>query len=723
MRLTLRTLLAYLHNVLDSEDAAALESKIKESAFASDLVHRIRTATQHARLGAPKLDGKGMGVDPNSVAAYLDSTLGADRAPEFERVCLESDIHLAEVAACHQILAQVLGNPADVPPNLRERVYELADMAGEPEAPPVESAPAAPPQSESASQEGEPPISNGKKPAEPKPAPADDPTAAALDVSGKGVRWQPLVLTLVVAFIIVAGGLALMGPFNETHPILGSFFAAETVAEAPVPENRGGSPAKTGDDQSQQPAQEPNGPTSPDAGSGGAAAPSDSDNGAKAPTATENPAAPTTDTPTTDKPPTPDDPPPPAPTPTGGEPVKSAEEPMDPVEPPAADAGRLLAADQVILRLNPAEKSWFRMSAPSLIKAGDQLIVPPTYRPALVLTNDVQLIFANASSVALAAPDEHGAPSVRLNYGRGILVTSGKAGTQAHLDLAGRIGIATFADAETAIAVEAAPYAQPGVDPTAEGAADAPSIIVTRIYALNGRVQWSEGETNITIEPNHVLLAARKDPPQLVKLESAPPWAALQGLNSKDRMAADGLEPALTLDRPASLSLHERVTFRRVEVAALAIRSLAHLGFYEPGVDALSNEWQHAYWTDHIGELRLALARGPESAAQVRTAIEKRRGEHADTLWRLLRGYSPAQLEAGEAEKLVKLLEHDEMDIRVLAFDNLHRITGRNFLYRPEKTAVRQRDRIRRWNDLLEQGQIVYAAPPTPFPELPPAPE
>jgi hypothetical protein len=109
MRLTLRTMLAYLDNVLDPADAEKLGEKIKESDFASGLVQRIRTVSHKMRMGAPRVDAKGLAQDANSVAEYLDSALPQDRIGDFERVCLESDVHLAEVGASHQILSMVLG--------------------------------------------------------------------------------------------------------------------------------------------------------------------------------------------------------------------------------------------------------------------------------------------------------------------------------------------------------------------------------------------------------------------------------------------------------------------------------------------------------------------------------------------------------------------------------------------------------------------------------------
>ena len=125
MRLTLRTLLAYLDDTLEPSQAKLIGQKVAESDTAQELIARIKQVTHRRRLTTPSEKGPGGKVDPNSIAEYLDNTLTSDQLAEVEQLCLSSDVHLAEMAACHQILTLVLGEPALVPPTAKQRMYGL----------------------------------------------------------------------------------------------------------------------------------------------------------------------------------------------------------------------------------------------------------------------------------------------------------------------------------------------------------------------------------------------------------------------------------------------------------------------------------------------------------------------------------------------------------------------------------------------------------------------
>lgn len=124
MRLTLRTLLAYLDDTLEPLEIKKIGQKVGESETAQELIARIKQVTRRRRITTPPLTGPNS-FEPNMVADYLDSELPPEQIAELEKICLESDVHLAEVASCHQILTLVLGEPASVPPMAKERMYAL----------------------------------------------------------------------------------------------------------------------------------------------------------------------------------------------------------------------------------------------------------------------------------------------------------------------------------------------------------------------------------------------------------------------------------------------------------------------------------------------------------------------------------------------------------------------------------------------------------------------
>jgi len=127
MRLTLRTLLAYLDDTLEPAESLEIGRKVAENEQARELMDRIKKSVRKRSLAVPVSHAAGDTSDANTVAQYLSDTLTPDLVAHFEKVCLEHDLNLAEAAACHQILTLLQAEQIRIPPATRRRMYDLAE--------------------------------------------------------------------------------------------------------------------------------------------------------------------------------------------------------------------------------------------------------------------------------------------------------------------------------------------------------------------------------------------------------------------------------------------------------------------------------------------------------------------------------------------------------------------------------------------------------------------
>lgn len=226
MRLTLRTMLAYIDDVLEPKDAEEIAKKIEESEFATNLLHRIKDVTKRLRLGAPSLTDRSAGLDPNTVAEYLDYTLPDDRVPDFEKVCLESNIHLAEVAACHEVRALLFGEPAEVDPAARERMYRLLDVLTA-----QEKLKSAPPKLPGADER------EGDHPQKAQPGPPKPPLPEYLREAARKRRlWRTVAAigALILILLVVLTATRQLEPGSRLGQLLGLGQAPAPIAHMPV---------------------------------------------------------------------------------------------------------------------------------------------------------------------------------------------------------------------------------------------------------------------------------------------------------------------------------------------------------------------------------------------------------------------------------------------------------------------------------------------------------
>lgn len=775
MRLTLATLLAYLDNVLEPADAQVLHEKIEKSDFASGLVMRIRSISRKLRMGAPKVEGKGLGRDPNSVAEYLDGSLAPERLGEFERLCLESDVQLAEVASCHQVLAMVLNKPAEVPAPLRERVYALATQAeaarlaapnridaahgASAEVPPA-------PGTQAAMSGGAPPLppkpsaaagsasmlavssDNGRAHTEPAAPPvAKEPQIPdylrASQGSGMWVYWAGAA----AVFLLMLGLLRAMGPFDNTHPIARLMGMGPVVAVVPEPVNPQPNPVPN----PVPPAPVPPAPIPPvviPATPSPMPMPMPVEPPPFRPIPGEPPVGPPLPVEPMPLPPEPmpkppaevavrpEVPPPPVPVPgslPGDKPVEppKTDEPKPlPVPPPVAplnpsetvDVGRFTSDEQVLSRLAKDPKNnmslWYRLAPRSLLSAGERLVVLPTYRPQLTLSTGIQATFAGESAFRVEKPLQAGNARMTVEYGRLMLASVGAMGGQVELNLDGITGVIALADADAAIAIEVRRFLPPGV------AAEKPNaelIRVVDLFATGGKVVWQPTEgAAIEIPSNCVTTYVAEEFPRNAGPFDLPAWTDAKSLPDIERRASLDMEAELPLDQPLDISLAEHAAGRRVEVRSLAARSLAALDQYEAILAELNDPRQYSYWAGDIDSLRLAISRSGASAARVQATLQNQRPENARVIYEMLLGASDEQLVGGSAAVLVKSLESNEVDVRVVALDSLRRTTGLMLMYRPEKPLAANTTSIQKWKEKLKDNLITNRMPPNPLNEFKP---
>ena len=238
--------------------------------------------------------------------------------------------------------------------------------------------------------------------------------------------------------------------------------------------------------------------------------------------------------------------------------------------------------------------------------------------------------------------------------------------------------------------------------------ADKHRRVIVWFFATGSEVEWTEGASSQRIAPGQAMLFAPDQPAKIVAITSLPPWVDGSDLTNIELRAAQELRRSLTPDRPLTLALLEKTEFRQAEVRSLACRCLCGLDIFDPIVEALNDEGQHSYWRAHFDELRLALARGAEPSAKLLAAFQMLDAGDAERIFRLLWGYTAAQLEAGGDKELVDFLEHPSMVARVLAFENLRRITGKTLLFRPEQPPDKKKSRVQDWRTSLDAGEIRY---------------
>ena len=730
MRLTIRTLLGYMDDILDPQDAEVIGKRIEESEVATTLYHRVRDVTRRLSLKAPDLDDEKHGVDPNTVAEYLDNVLPDDRVKDFEKICFESDIHLAEVAACHQILAVALGEAAEIDQASREHMYLLPQVAAD---------------------------------LEKLDRPPSDPLGVDLDAAGRSIRGTkipqrptpvvpdylrdgprriptvPIVMGTIIAACLVVILLVITGVIkfnNRSEEIAQDNQNTSQKQQTQDPETN--DPSNTQEEQ--------NGPegTSTDNPSGDPSVPPEKDTKgtpegttpAVNPVTPTNPVTPGTET----NPPSGSnvkipsnpsgvgnpDPSAPAEGDLGPHPVPSnptegnsttpdhPDGPNTPTTdtatptPPEAPSliGRFVSENQALVRFNNGDKSWQIVPQQAVLSDATVLVALPMFRPIIATPNGLSIQLLSQTRVAMQPVKASETPILQLQSGRIILRSLGKQNVQLLLTVGDKQGVITLVNPESAAAISLTYHREPSSDPV-----ETPSKAEIQFFTISGKVLWEEKNKTepLKLDASEYIsfTTPEKTKPEIEVLANSPDWIQPEPTNKLDQNAIDATLKAFNSDKTASLALRELLEDHKREVARFALKCLTNLDQFEPAVASLDKESGRLTWDKTIEQLLEIASQSPEKAKEIKEVFDLEYGDAAPAIWRMLRGYTPDQLKNDGAIQLVEYLEHDRLVFRVMSFYNLRKITGKTFLYEPDATPFKRRTPTNRWRNLQKKGEII----------------
>lgn len=392
----------------------------------------------------------------------------------------------------------------------------------------------------------------------------------------------------------------------------------------------------------------------------------------------------------------------------------TASEPEAPAGPVVI--GEYQGNDDLLLAYDAAAQQWIRMPGGSKLQSQDQLLTLPMFRTHVQL-DGVSVYLVDGAEIELLSPEVSGdgdAPvdaALELSYGQ-LLLSAGLDGNRVLLT-AGDVTRDLRLDASADLAVEVRRRFVPGAALSEIGPLE------VNWYLTTGSMRLVSEEGEASIDAPSAWRTEEDVDSEPGPFAELPGWVEPQRLSSIERGAMRAVGDALDAGKPVAIRLLElsdkRGLGRRFEVRSLAAKSGAYVGVFEPFVRALNDPDLKAVWDQQIETMREALARNPRSADQLQADLESLRGEVAAAdLLEMLLGYDQAAVGATVEEQkegilptLIRRLDSDTLDYRVLAAHNLNQITGKSYNYRPQHSARQRQRALRIFWDRLDKGELM----------------
>ena len=654
MRLTLRTLLAWLDDTLQPTQVREIGRQVAESPFAQELSERIHRVTRQRRLSVPSSSGPDP-TDPNVVASYLDNDLDPDAVAEYEKKCLTSDVKLAEVASVHQILS-LLGQKVKVPAEARTRMYQL-----------VKGREALRPRAQEAKRAQAPePLT---KPIQPWVVP-ETPRRSWIE------RFGPLAACIaLIGLSILTASWSLRAPQPEI--VYPAFGAREPVPGADVADAAGKDDALNSMPEVPQELEPVAAENIRVAGN-------------------EKSAAALADSAVASKPSSPAD----AKAVKGADSTAAGKDGAVP-KPVSADSSGLAEGEGVVLlRYNNDQREWDRLTGSTSLLRSDRLLCLSPFRGTLTL-GKIPIVLTGETEVRVLSRSADKVPALELIQGR-LILRNPPAGSL-------KVG---FSD--RTVTLELSALSSIALERTdrreyARTVTQAPSLVV---YCTAGEVPLTADLKKETLTASDVVVIDTAGGVKRTASDAPPAWASETEPSPREVQLSEQFLRMFHPGRPVlteivAASEDDNANIKRLSI--LALKSLGDLSLLMP---MLSRKDDPVTRSTALAAIRSFMGLGRDSANRVREQLSEEFGDDtALFVEKMLIGFTPDEASNPQIyERLVSLLgpERESVGIRELALDTLMKLTGKDDLgYDPDHPEGKG---LNAWKDLQKQGRLRYSA-------------
>jgi hypothetical protein len=667
MRLTLRTLLAWLDDTLQPGEVRAIGKQVAESPFAQDLAERINRVTRQRRLSVPGNSGP-EGCDPNIVASYVDNDLDPEAVADYEKKCLTSDVNLAEVASVHQILS-LLGQKVKVPAEAKARMYNL--VKGRETVVSRRSRTKQPQAREPVTK----PIPAWVLPELPRRSWIERhwQLAASLLLLGVaswsawlGLTYQP---STVPPAPTKPAQVAVRGAVAQGHQdrVVGAETAG-TEALTPKPDSAA---LAARESPSESPESEAAKASEPDAKAKEAAAARSASEEAAAKVAADSRSV---------------------------APAKTQE----PAVVPAGASGLADLVDGVLLRYDPDNREWMRLMAATPLATNDRLLCLTPFRAPITL-GKTRITLVGQTEIRVLSQPAAEIPALELVYGRILIRQSQPSSLQ--IGFAGRT-LKLSIERGSGIGLERTN--KRGYGQSSDRG------FPLMVYCASGKATVSLDNQTETLTSSIVAIIETAGRITRAAADTLPTWVVEPGPSSGEVALKDLFIRIFHPDRPVLTDMVSAIEDDQPDIKSLAIAGIEAWGDLSLLMPILSRKDDPIARKLAVGAIRDYMARSAEAAKEIRgqlMELEEFR-EQAPVVEKMLVGYSSQEASKPELLKqLVGLLgpEQKSKGVRELALDTLQRLTGHGELgYSADQPDG---DGYSAWKERLARGELKVRAP------------